>query len=107
MRRGIPGTVRSPALRVRDAEAGKGRSAQHKEAQLRRSGGVTEKQRGAEGVQAVHHAGGATLALALALASQTQGGRMLFGFQSEIGDAGVLAGGLGGCSGGHHRGCGG
>lgn len=65
--------------------------------------GVTEKQRGAEGVQAAHHAGGATLASA----SQTQGGRMLFGFQSEIGDAGVLAGGLGGGGGGHHRGGGG
>lgn len=33
----------------------------------------------------------------LALASQTQGCGVLFGFQSEIGDAGVLAGGLGGC----------
>lgn len=47
--------------------------------------GVTEKQRGAEGVQAAHRTGGATLGLALV--SQTQGGRVLFGFQSEICDA--------------------
>lgn len=42
--------------------------------------------------------------MALAPASQTQGGRVLFSFQSEIRDAGVLAGGLGGGGSGHHRG---
>ncbi|ELW65201.1 hypothetical protein TREES_T100009860 [Tupaia chinensis] len=51
---------------------------------------------GREGVQAERRAEGATLALTLALASQTQGGRVLFGFQSKIRNAGVLAGGLGG-----------
>ena len=63
---------------------------------------VTEKQRGSEGVQAARRAAGATLALALA--SQTQGGRVLFGFQSEIRDAGVLAGSLGGSCGSHDGG---
>lgn len=66
---------------------------------------VTQKRRGAERVQAAHRAGGATLGLALA--SQTQGGCVLFGFQSEIGDAGILTGGLGGGSGSHHGGGGG
>lgn len=61
-----------------------------------------EKQRGSEGVQAAGQAAGVTLALALA--SQTQGSRVLFGFQSEIRDAGVLAGGLGGGSSSHNRG---
>ena len=60
------------------------------------------KRRGSEGMQAVRRAAGTTLALALP--SQTQGGRMLFGFQSEIRDAGVLAGSLGSSSGSHDGG---
>lgn len=67
--------------------------------------GAAEKQRGAEGARGARRAGGATWALASA--SQTQGGRVLFGFQSEIRDAGVLAGGLGGGGGGHDGGGGG
>lgn len=97
---GIPGH----SLRVRDAEWGKGRSAGGKRLGSRGPEQVTEKQRGSEGVQAARRAAGATLALALALASQTQGGRVLFGFQSEIRDAGVLAGSLGGSCGGHDGG---
>lgn len=69
--------------------------------------GLNGKQRGTEGLQGARRAGGANLALALALASQTQGGSVLFGFQSEIRDAGVLAGGLGCGGGSHHRGGGG
>lgn len=69
---------------------------------FRGPGQVTEKQRGSEGMQAARRAAGATLALALP--SQTQGGRVLFGFQSEIRDAGVLAGSLGSSSGSHDGG---
>lgn len=71
-----------------------------KRAGSRDSKGVTEKLRSAEGVQAERRAGGATVALAVA--SQTQGSRVLFGFQSEIGDAGVLAGSLGGSGSRHY-----
>lgn len=38
------------------------------------------------------------------LASQAQRGRVLFGLQSQVSDAGVLAGVLGGGGGGHDRG---
>ena len=69
---------------------------------FRGPGQVTEKQRGSEGMQAARRAARATLALALK--SQTQGGRVLFGFQSEIRDAGVLAGSLGGSSCSHDGG---
>lgn len=41
------------------------------------------------------------------LASQSQRGRVLFGLQSQVGDAGVLAGVLGGGGGGHDGGGGG
>ena len=67
---------------------------------FRGPGQVTEKQRGSEGMQAARRAAGATLALP----SQTQGGRVLFGFQSEIRDAGVLAGSLGSSSCSHDGG---
>lgn len=67
---------------------------------------VREKQPVAEGVQG-RAAREAPPTVALAPASQTQGGRVLFSFQSEICDAGVLAGGLGGGGGSHHRGGGG
>lgn len=39
--------------------------------------------------------------IASLLASQSQRGRVLFGLQSQVGDAGVLAGVLGGGGGGH------
>ena len=43
----------------------------------------------------------------VSLASQSQRGRVLFGLQSQVGDAGVLAGVLGGGGGGHNGGRGG
>lgn len=67
---------------------------------------VREKQPVAEGVRG-RAALEAPPTVALAPASQTQSGRVLFSFQSEIRDAGVLAGGLGGGGGSHHRGGGG
>lgn len=93
-----------PALRVRNVEEGKGGQRSGKSVGSGGPEGITEKQRGVQGAQAARREGAM---LALTLASQTQGCRVLFGFQSEIGDAGVLAGGLGCSSGSHYRGGGG
>lgn len=104
--RGIPGPAQSPALGIQDAERN-GRQSAGEGAGLGSPKRVREKRPVAEGVRGSRRSGGSTDPWRWRPASQTQRGRVLFSFQSEICDAGVLAGGLGSGSGSHHGGGGG